>query len=646
MSQGGPGTREMDDLSCSDHEMPTTMAAATKCMAATSRAMNVEENLNRLDEVHIAAHLIHKPARVLTPHGTLVDVFTSDPVDPSMDLRQRRLEPYLRRAGFYYASLIKRFEYDNPLIRLPIDGEPVSGTLRSWRKFHQRDIWQWCEELLGDVPTGHIKSRLQQISLDATDDVIIQYARCYILYLLGDVLLPDKANNTVHVLYLPLLADFDAISTYSWGSTCLCWLYRAMCLTIDYTVEGMTGCHTLLMSWIYYRLSFWAPNVMTPHTFSLATRWAGKKGHNDYAEQCLLRNHLRLDNLQVTSLIGCHTWILVFCQEFLLNFSAILMETSTTWLQGPPRLSLNINTFHRQLARNDDGWWLIRLSTWFEVWVSRQTEAYRLHINRANTLRPSQDYYRWYCDRTRRFLSAPEALHNPRTDDIPLGVPTEYGRAPVVRLPDIPQDRRCRRARRGIHQGVSGMGFEEGEFPEQDRLQDETEARPHDPQHQVSLHEDFYYPQPYMARDQPQPSSMQQFMLHQSSYEVGGSSQGGGTQDLIDSMDRFGWTNFSSFFDGLDHFIPQQPSPHTPTELGLALSRLKTNPQPLIARRRSASITDTAVSSLRPAYDVSFMQGRRLSFVGADPSFVGADPSMVGRLHNSTNREVPGSLEN
>ncbi|QHO08594.1 uncharacterized protein DS421_14g474000 [Arachis hypogaea] len=39
---------------------------------------------------------------------------------------------------------------------LSIDGEPVSGTLRSWSKFHQRDIWQWCQELLGDVPPGHV----------------------------------------------------------------------------------------------------------------------------------------------------------------------------------------------------------------------------------------------------------------------------------------------------------------------------------------------------------------------------------------------------------------------------------------------------------------------------------------------------------
>ncbi|QHO34218.1 uncharacterized protein DS421_9g265080 [Arachis hypogaea] len=54
-----------------------------KCNMSDSGDMNVEKNLNQLDEVHIAAHLIHKPARVLIPHGTLVDVFTSEPVDPS-----------------------------------------------------------------------------------------------------------------------------------------------------------------------------------------------------------------------------------------------------------------------------------------------------------------------------------------------------------------------------------------------------------------------------------------------------------------------------------------------------------------------------------------------------------------------------------
>ncbi|RYR34808.1 hypothetical protein Ahy_A10g049846 [Arachis hypogaea] len=497
--------------------------------------MNAEENLNRLDVLHIVAHLIHKPARVLTPHGTLVDVFTSEP---------------------------------------------------------------W------------VRSRLQQMPLDAVDDVMIQYARCYIMYLLGVVLLPDKANNIVHVRYLPLLADFDAISSYSWGSACLCWLYRAMCLATDYTVEGMGGCHTLLMSWIYYRLPFWAPDVTAPHTFPLATRWAGKKGHNDYAEQRLLRHRLRLDNLQVDEFIWMpymdprilsrvpaeflghphgdfyHSVVplILFRWIEILNIDRVLRQFGGR--QGPPNPPLNIDTFHRQSARNDDGWWPIRLSTWFEVWASRRTKAYRLHIDRADTLRPNMDYYRWYCDRTRR------------TDDIPPGVPAEYGRAPVVRLPNVSQDRRCRRTRRERHQQVFGMGYEEAEFPEQDRPQDEPAVGSHHSQQQPHPQGDFYYPQPYMAGDQPHPPSMQQFMPQQSSYEVGGSSQEGGTQDLIDSMDRVGWTNFSSFFEGLDHFIPQQLSPHTPTDLGLALPRSDTDPQPEIAGRRSASIADTAVSSL------------------------------------------------
>ncbi|RYR06599.1 hypothetical protein Ahy_B05g073913 [Arachis hypogaea] len=77
-------------------------------------------------------------------------------------------------------------------------------------------------------PTGHVrttkfniklkwlKNRLQQMPLDLQDNALMQYAHCYILYLLGGVLLLDKANNMVHVRCLPLLVDYDAISTYSW----------------------------------------------------------------------------------------------------------------------------------------------------------------------------------------------------------------------------------------------------------------------------------------------------------------------------------------------------------------------------------------------------------------------------------------------
>ncbi|QHN98144.1 uncharacterized protein DS421_18g633510 [Arachis hypogaea] len=586
--------------------------------------VNAEENLNRLDEHHIAAHLFHKPTRVLTPHGTLVDVFMMDPTDPSMEIRRQRLEPYLRRTGFYHASLIKRFEYDNPLISafverwrpethtfhlpwgectitlenvamqlgLPVDGHPVSGTLRSWSKFHQRDIWEWCHELLGEVPAGHVgttkfniklkwlRTRLQQMPLDLEDNGLMQYARCYILYLLGGVLLPDKANNTVHVRYLPLLADYDAICTYSWGSTILCWLYRAIC-------------HTLLMPWIYYILPFLAPNVTTAYSFPLATR-----------------HRLRLDNLQVDEFVWqpyMDPRILSRVPAKFLGhphgdfYMAVVPLIFFRWIE-----ILNVD----RLARNDDGWWPIRLSEWFEVWANQRSDAYRLRIDRADTSRPSQDYYRWYCDRTRRFLSAPDAFHDPRQEVVPAGAPEEYGRGPVVNLPPVPRDHRRRRPRRCRVEEDADPGEDRPDVPVEDRPEFEPDMGY--PPQPPPVPGDYYHPQPFVQPELTQPSSIQHFMPYHSSYEVGGSSQGG-TQDLIDSIDRVGWTNFSSFFD----------------DLALALPRSDTETQPTPAGRRATSICDTAGSALRP-YDAMQMQGRRLSYTGADVS-VDEDEGHDGR---------------
>ncbi|KAI5678762.1 hypothetical protein M9H77_09712 [Catharanthus roseus] len=42
-------------------------------------------------------------------------------------------------------------------------------------------------------------------------------------------MLPDFSGNFVHVRYLSLLEDFDAIRTYSWGSCVLGFLYRQLC---------------------------------------------------------------------------------------------------------------------------------------------------------------------------------------------------------------------------------------------------------------------------------------------------------------------------------------------------------------------------------------------------------------------------------
>ncbi|RYQ94234.1 hypothetical protein Ahy_B08g089112 [Arachis hypogaea] len=499
--------------------------------------VNAEENLNRLDEHHIAAHLFHKPTRVLTPHGTLVDVFMMDPTDPSMEIRRQRLEPYLRR-------------------------EVPAGHVGT-TKFNIKLKW--------------LRTRLQQMPLDLEDNGLMQYARCYILYLLGGVLLPDKANNTVHVRYLPLLADYDAICTYSWGSTILCWLYRAMCLATDPVLRvwpvvircSCRGYTTYYLFW--HRMSQQRIPYMDPRILSrVPAKFLGHP-HGDF-------------------------------------YMAVVPLIFFRWIE-----ILNVD----RLARNDDGWWPIRLSEWFEVWANQRSDAYRLRIDRADTSRPSQDYYRWYCDRTRRFLSAPDAFHDPRQEVVPAGAPEEYGRGPVVNLPPVPRDHRRRRPRRCRVEEDADPGEDRPDVPVEDRPEFEPDMGY--PPQPPPVPGDYYHPQPFVQPELTQPSSIQHFMPYHSSYEVGGSSQGG-TQDLIDSIDRVGWTNFSSFFDA---------SPHTPTDLALALPRSDTETQPTPAGRRATSICDTAGSALRP-YDAMQMQGRRLSYTGADVS-VDEDEGHDGR---------------
>ncbi|MED6165167.1 hypothetical protein PIB30_096974 [Stylosanthes scabra] len=115
--------------------------------------------------------------------------------------------------------------------------------------------------------------------------------------------------------------------------------------------------------------------------------------------------------------------------------------------QSPPRPPLNIDVFHKQFARNDDGWWPDRLAAWFMAW--------------NNSLPSSRSYFEWYKERTRQFLSNPSRFYDPRAVDIPPEAPFGYGDSPVVAWPDVPQDRRqfatrVRRARQAEQEEPGG----------------------------------------------------------------------------------------------------------------------------------------------------------------------------------------------
>ena len=122
---------------------------------------------------------------------------------------------------------------------LPIDGEVLVGPT----VVVDGDWSQLCRDLLGFTPPNDNKTLVGQRILisrlieaiaaplphDATKIQIHQYARCYILALVGDKLFMDKSGDRVHLMFLEFMHNLCDPWQYSWGSGCLAWLYRELC---------------------------------------------------------------------------------------------------------------------------------------------------------------------------------------------------------------------------------------------------------------------------------------------------------------------------------------------------------------------------------------------------------------------------------
>ncbi|CAL5381454.1 unnamed protein product [Camellia sinensis] len=141
------------------------------------------------------------------------------------------------------------------LYGLRIDGRAVTGLDSSLT------TEQWialCAELLGVAPTpadlqaGRVRVRWLSEHFqgdfpnDAADELVQQHARAYILWLIGGVLLPDKSQNLLKLMYLPLLRDIDVIGQYSWGAAALACLYRMLCRATQVGVTQIGGPLVLL----------------------------------------------------------------------------------------------------------------------------------------------------------------------------------------------------------------------------------------------------------------------------------------------------------------------------------------------------------------------------------------------------------------
>ncbi|XP_016700133.1 protein MAIN-LIKE 1-like [Gossypium hirsutum] len=134
---------------------------------------------------------------------------------------------------------------------LPIDGSPVTG-ISSFN-----DQAALCYQLLEESPEDGdkyfsgikftwLKAKIRQLSATTTKGELMCVARAYIMHMIGAVLMPDAKGDSVHLSYLPLLADLSTARSYSWGSAVLATLYRELCRVTEPHVKDIDGCLILL----------------------------------------------------------------------------------------------------------------------------------------------------------------------------------------------------------------------------------------------------------------------------------------------------------------------------------------------------------------------------------------------------------------
>lgn len=76
---------------------------------------------------------------------------------------------------------------------------------------------------------------------DTEDHVVRQYAKAYMLALVGSVLFLDKSGTDIRLFVLSLLRDLVGTNTISWGSTVLSYLYHELCRAARSTSNQIAG---------------------------------------------------------------------------------------------------------------------------------------------------------------------------------------------------------------------------------------------------------------------------------------------------------------------------------------------------------------------------------------------------------------------
>ncbi|XP_025662095.1 protein MAIN-LIKE 2-like [Arachis hypogaea] len=216
-----------------------------------------------------------------------------------------RWRPEIHTFHFPVGECALTLEDEALIFCLPMNGLPVTGpTLSSYEALEAECLDQFSvAPRQADCRGSFIKLtwfRALKDRLVLVDDIQIQrYVKCHIMLLFGTVIFGDKSGVGVHWKFLPLLRNFAGIIQFSWGSTCLAHLYRALCRATRVDCKEIDGLLTLLLAWAWTRLPFIALIPSNPRIFPIANRWRNWECQNRPYRFRTLENYRRdLDVLQ------------------------------------------------------------------------------------------------------------------------------------------------------------------------------------------------------------------------------------------------------------------------------------------------------------------------------------------------------------
>ncbi|XP_025637640.1 serine/threonine-protein phosphatase 7 long form homolog [Arachis hypogaea] len=194
------------------------------------------------------------------------------------------------------------------ILGLLVNGEAVTGRSDSSHQF----LVENCIACFGREPgpQDHVLGkvnlawvwRCRDTEPCDTQESVERYVRAHIFCVLGTFVFLDKSTTSLNSKFLPLLWNFDWISSYSWGAASLAHLYRSLCRASRYNCKEMDGPLILLFVWAWERMPLLAPiprDQFGDVGFSLARRWSHWRRHTRYIRRHTAHFRRGLDDMGV-----------------------------------------------------------------------------------------------------------------------------------------------------------------------------------------------------------------------------------------------------------------------------------------------------------------------------------------------------------